>query len=197
MATQVSEILTRASIILQDAGGVRWPYIELLDWINRGVAEISVLKPTALGETIELTLVKGTLQKLPSNYHLLLAVNRNLATLSESPEGRTGGRAITVVPRDDLDAQIPDWHDSSVLPFTKTVLHMIEHESDQASFFVAPGNDGTGTIEVVASHLPPAVLPPETPLILASYTDDVPLTSQPCVSDSRSLPIGTGIWSAM
>lgn len=175
MAFTVRDIISNASTVLVDGGGVRWPYAELLQWVNLAVSEIAVLKPSATAETIEIALVKGTLQALPPTHHMLLAVHRNLVSVSSSPDGRAGGRAITTIQRDELDAQIPNWHDPSVLPYSQTVMHVIDHPSDPEAFFVAPGNNGTGIIEVLASRMNDPIPVPASPELLASYQIAVPL----------------------
>lgn len=102
MATAASKILTRASRSLQDAGGVRWPELTLLDWLNAGQREILVVRPDACNLGAELTLAAGVRQQLPTNGVKLLNVSHNTGA-------NAGLAAITPCERSMLDAYTPGW----------------------------------------------------------------------------------------
>ena len=70
---------------------------------------------------------------------------------------RTGGRAITPTRRDILNDQFLDWHSAAVVPFTRTVQHVIADEFEPRQFYVFPGNDGTGIIEAIVALIPTPV----------------------------------------
>jgi len=165
MTMVAREVLERARRVLNDEDSVRWTLDELRVWLNDGMREVVLQKPEASSKTFAHTLVEGTLQTLPSAYHYLLRVRRNLKT-----DARSSGAAITVIDRDILDAQMSDWHDSVYVPFEKTVRHVVFDEADPRSFYVYPGNDGTGRVELVASQLPADVLASPTPDNIATYT---------------------------
>lgn len=158
MTILASEIFDRVRRVAQDETSVRWPLVELRIWINDALREIVLQKPTASARTVVLPLVAGTYQSVPSQYISLLRVTRNLKTGANSP--RIGGRAIRVVPRDILDAQHPSWHDSSVVPLSVEVKHVIFDPADPMAFYVYPGNTGSGFVEATVSANPtPVPLP--------------------------------------
>ncbi|SDX73928.1 phage adaptor protein [Roseicitreum antarcticum] len=162
MAFQARDVMRRATIMLQDGGGVRWPAPELCDWLDDGAREIALQKPTATASTAVLELVEGTKQSLPEGYHKLLAVVRNVA-----------GRVVTPAVREVFDTQIPGWHDTAVLPFSATVMHVVDDMFDQSVFYVVPGNTGTGEVEAIVSRLPEKITRPSggsSILDLDSYT---------------------------
>lgn len=163
-------ILKRASITLQDDGNVRWPLPELLLYLNDAVAELAIHKPNAITQTIELALAEGTVQTLDDTHVSLVRAVRNLATLAASPSGRTGGRAITVTRRSTLDSVMPSWQDPAVLPYAATVDHVVQDMADPRTFYVVPGNDGTGVMEAVVAVLPADIAEPLNPLQIDSYT---------------------------
>ena len=172
------DVFARTTPILQDAGAVRWPYPEQILWLNDAVREIALLKPNATAKTVELAMVRGALQTLPATAQRLMQVIRNLDTLAGSETGRAGGRAITPITRDLMDSLRPNWTDPNVLPYGKVVRHVIDDAYDERSFYVVPGNDGTGIIEAIVSAIPADLSAPVTaPDSLASYaalTVDLP-----------------------
>lgn len=176
MPFTAAEVMTRAQYILQDAGSVRWTPIELRLWINDALREIAIRKPNATAASIEMDLVVGTYQTLPAGYQSLLRITRNLVTLDASVSKRGGGRVITPVAREVMDAQLPGWQDTAVLPYSRVVMHYIEEIIDRRSFYVVPGNDGDGVVEAIVSKIPAEVPVPTAPasaLDVASYTTNV------------------------
>lgn len=165
MAFTAAEVMRKASTILNDAGATRWTLPELLDWLNGATSEIAILKPTATAVTVALELDAGTKQAVPEGYHQILSVIRNTAS----------GKVVTPTTREVIDAQLPGWHSTTVLAFATNVSHFINVPEDQKIFYVCPGNDGNGSIEVVASAIPAKIARPPNPLDLDSYTANVPL----------------------
>ena len=163
MPFTAKSVISSAQNTLQDAGGVRWLLPELLGYLNAGVREVALQKPSATAETTTMNLVEGTEQTLPSGYHRLLTGISN--------EGN--GRAITPVVREVLDMQIPGWHSTSVLPFNVSVSHICDDPFDTSKFHVCPGNDGLGEIRAILSRLPAPIALPATPMDIDSYTATV------------------------
>lgn len=177
MTITAKEILERATTTLQDAANVRWPLSELLYWLNDGLLEIVTHKPNASSEVIEIALSQGTWQELDASYNQLLSVTRNLDNVAADAGGRTGGQTITTTGRDIMDRHMPGWQDPNVLPNSDQVNHVIFNEMVPRSFWVVPGNDGTGVIEAVVSTLPAQIATPADPLLIGSYaglTVDLP-----------------------
>ena len=164
-------ILENAAVILSDAGGNRWPWTELLGWLSAALREIAIIKPSATADVIEVTLQRGTKQRVPAGYHQMLDATRNLLTSASSPTGRSGGQAITTVTRDEIDAAIPGWHNPAILPYAKAVHHVVDADADPMTFYVVPGNDGTGLIEITASVMPAALPIPANPDLIESYAN--------------------------
>lgn len=167
MAILASEIMDRAKRIIQDETSVRWPLAELRMWVNDALREIVLQKPTAHSKTIIITLQAGTYQTVPANVIALLRVVRNLKTTSETV--RQGLRAIRMVSREVLDSQHPDWHDGTIIVASKIVKHVVFDQTDPKSFYVFPGNDGTGIVEAVVATSPTPVALPADPENIALY----------------------------
>lgn len=151
---KASELMDRARRIVLDETSVRWPLAELGMWMNDAVREIILQKPSASSDNRVLTLQAGTYQTIPSDALALLRIVRNV---SGTAQNRTGGRAIRIVSRDVLDSQHVDWHSTAGIPFSAVVKHYIYDETDAKTFYVFPGNDGTGKVEAVVSRVPVAV----------------------------------------
>jgi hypothetical protein len=147
------DILDRAQRLIQDETNIRWPLVELLLWLNDAQREIVLQKPSALSANRVLDLQQGTWQRLPADALSLLRIVRNITAVAEGGL-RTGGRAIRVVSRDILDSQQVDWHSGESVHFSTTVKHYVYDEEDTRSFYVFPGNNGTGKVEAVLSIEP-------------------------------------------
>ena len=173
MALKAQDVLSRASVTLQDDGFVRWTLPELLTYLNDGMREIAIVRPEAVAQTLELAMQEGTLQTLATAHIQLIRAIRNLDTLDADPEGRAGGRAITVVSRTTLDVTMPGWQDPDVLAYAKNVQHVIQDTMNPRAFYVVPGNDGTGTIEVLMAVMPTDVPLPAQPYNIENYTADL------------------------
>ena len=167
--TTAKDVLHRARIALNDANSTRWLLPELLMYLNDGLREIATNKPNAVSETAEIDLRQGTYQE--HDFLALIRVTRNLATDANAPGGRTGGSTITPIERSVMDTSMPGWHDPTIYPNQKIVDHIIQDMADPQSFYVVPGNDGTGKIEAVIARLPTDIEadPVGSPTNLESY----------------------------
>lgn len=168
MAFTAGAVLGRASVVLLDASHTRWPLPELLLWLNDGVREIAIHKPTAVAQNIPIALVLGSRQTLPAGAFLLIRPIRNLESGALSP--RVGGRIVNMVSRQSLDAINPSWHES---PPILEVRNVVADAMDPKTFYVWPPNTGTGFIEALVAVLPTDVAEPASPTLLASYTAEV------------------------
>ena len=149
MALTVANILDRVQITLQDTTNIRWTQAELLNHLNDGQREISLLKPDATSINTNVQLATGTQQSLPTGGNRILRVVRNM---SSAAGGATGGRAIRLVSRDSLDSQDPNWHDPTATGLSKhttIVRNWVYDEMDPKTFYVYPGVAGNAFVELV------------------------------------------------
>lgn len=160
MAVTASDIMDRAQRIVLDETNVRWPLPELLLWINDAERDVVIHKPSALSVTEAMTLQEGTYQKVPEKHIGLLRVVRNLVS-APTAVPRLGGRAVRVVSREILDTQNPDWHDPNEVEFRQAVKHYLFDEQDPRSFYVYPGNDGSGVLECIFAAQPQKLVLPQ------------------------------------
>lgn len=171
MTMQVKDVMRRARITLNDAGSVRWTLPEMLIYINDGVKEIAFAKPNAVSKTVEINLSQGTYQT--HDYLALIRVTRNLTAGAEAAGGRVGGRVITPVERDVLDASMPGWQDPALYPNAPQADHIAQDMADPQAFYVIPGNDGTGLIEAIVAELPAEIAEPAAGQTNIETYDDV------------------------
>lgn len=172
MAFTAGQVLTLAGRVLQDEAATRWTFAELLDWLNEGVSAIVLVRPSASSTTVTMGLQAGTLQALPSGYISLLKITRNV-TAAGPPI--VGGRAIRITSRDALDAIEPDWHNPKRVKYKSEVKQYTYDEEEPLSFYVYPGNDGTGVVEAIVCELPAPLAATGDPTLIASYAVDVAL----------------------
>jgi len=172
MPFQAKDVFERVLTTLQDEGATRWTTPELVKHLNDGLREITSIKPNANSKTVVLDLAEGTRQTLPPEYTVLSRVSRNMQA-----SGAGGGAIRALDSRSAMDAFMPNWQDPTVLPNSTKVVHVVHDMADPTTFYVMPGNDGTGKIEAVVGALPADVVLPTTgspdPDLVASYTDPV------------------------
>lgn len=151
MPIPVSEILQRASIILNDEDFVRWTKPELISWINDGAAEIVIRRPSAYAITESVALAAGVLQAIPPGAIQLMDIP---ATLDGYPVRR--------VDRQLLDDQYPGWRRQKA----GRTKHYTYDERTATAFYVYPPAVAGAEVEMFYSAPPPAV---------ASDTDELQL----------------------
>lgn len=172
MAFTAADVMARAAITLQDDDGVRWPAAELHGYLNDGVMAVVELKPTAKAVTASLALVAGTKQALPVQYLTIARVICNMV------DDTTPGAAITPLEsRALIDVMIPGWHDQTIVPYAKTVVHVVQDGTDPRTFHVIPGNTGAGKIMAVLGAMPSKTEAPAAPAgaLISDYTGAVDL----------------------
>jgi hypothetical protein len=170
------EIIELANVVLNDRDNVRWSLAEIAKWINEGVRAIILAKPSASSASVALQMAAGTLQKVPTTGALTpLALVRLVRNLKDDKEPRQGLRIITATSRILLDAQDPNWHDTSRTLPKGQVRQYIFDEATPLEYYVYPANDGTGWVEAVLSHLPTPLAATGEPTLIGSYEGDVGL----------------------
>lgn len=143
MPIPVADILSRASIVLNDEDHVRWTVGELLEWINDAAGEVVIRRPQARAQVRALTLVAGPLQSLPVGGIQVIDVVRNVP-----------GRSISRVQRRLLDDQAPDWYDAKQ---ADRIKHYTLEEETPTHFYVYPPAKAGTVVEAKFSEAPPAV----------------------------------------
>lgn len=150
MPVQISDVLQRAQVILQDVLGTRWDEPELLNWFSDGRREIATVRPTEFSKRVALPLARGTLQAVPTEAFQLIRIDCNL---TPGPQ-RVPGRAVTLVDRRVLDAMDPAWQDTRRVPYTAVARHYAYDLNEPMAFYVYPGNTGAGVVEAAVAVLP-------------------------------------------
>ena len=142
MTIKVVDILSRASVLLQDTAATRFTNANLLKFFNDGQREVVVHRPDALVSNGTLACANGSKQTIPSGGHRLVNVHRN-----------TNGRAVTQVERKMLDENLPTWHDETAS--NNGIEHFIYDSTDPKNFYVYPkAVSGTHSLEIVYSVIP-------------------------------------------
>lgn len=150
MPAQISAVLQRAQVILQDVLGTRWDEPELLNWFSDGRREIAAARPTEFSKRVAVPLVRGTLQAVPEEAFQLIRVDCNVSRSLP----RVTGRVVTQVERRVLDAMDPAWQDEKRVPYTAVARHYAYDLNEPMAFYVYPGNTGAGTVEAAIAVLP-------------------------------------------
>ena len=147
---KVSDITTRARILLNDQDGTRWLDSELISWINDAQKLIALVRPDASVANSTVTLAAGTKQAVPSGGFRLLDVIRNMAN-----DGVTGGRSIRIVDREVLDSQDPMWHTATQ---SGTIKHFVYDNRNPLAYYVYPPAVSGTKIEIMYSVAPAEVV---------------------------------------
>jgi hypothetical protein len=121
---------------------------ELLGWLNDGQREVVILKPNSHVKNLAVRMTAGTKQSLPADGVQLIDVVRNMGT-----DGNTPGRAIRIVMREILDAQVPNWHIATAAAEAK---HYVYSLLDPKNFYVYPPQPSAnqGYVEMVYGAAP-------------------------------------------
>jgi hypothetical protein len=149
MATvKVTDIIRRVEDVLQDTN-IRWPRLELQNWINESYLAITLLRPDANAKSGSFTCAAGTRQSLTAVFPSalrLLDVTRNVAAASSK-------KVVRLVSRSVLDDQRPTWHSETP---TVNIQHYTFDARQPKEFFVYPPATDSAQIEVVYADAPQA-----------------------------------------
>jgi len=131
MATvKVIDIIRRVEFVLQDTN-IRWPRLELQNWINESYMAITLLRPDANAKTGTFTCAEGTRQVLTDQFASalrLLDITRNLAATSTK-------KVVRIVSRSVLDDQKPTWHSETN---SVNIQHYTHDTRQPKEFFCLP-----------------------------------------------------------
>ena len=144
MLITASDLLLRASILLQDTTLTRWQTPELLDWLSDGQREYVRIKPDAYVRNVDFSLAAGATQARPADAVRLVDVPRN-----------SGGTAIRVISRRLLDTQVRDW--TSPARVNPVVVHYCWDPANPKFFDVYPPSPGGNVVELVYQAVPQAL----------------------------------------
>lgn len=143
MTIRAGDVVSRASIVLNDEDFVRWTKAELFAWLNDAACEVVIRRPAARAVTGEITLVAGTRQGIPDGGIELLDVVRNV-----------GGRSVRRTDRQLLDDAMPDWQQQKQ---SSVVKHYTFDERSPKVFYVYPPVVAGAKVEALYSAAPPLV----------------------------------------
>lgn len=150
MATvKVIDLVSRGLVLLQDATAVRWPVLELQDWINDSYREIILKRPDANSTVDTFNCAAGTRQSLLDQFPnavLLLDVVRNMAVNSDLG-------AVRQISRKTLDDQRNAWHGEKQ---TDDIEYYSFDPLLPKQFLVYPPALTSAQLEVVYSSVPTA-----------------------------------------
>jgi hypothetical protein len=143
---KVIEIIKRVEDVLQDSN-IRWPRVELQNWLNESYLQIALLRPDASSKTGTLTCVAGSRQTITSGFSTalrLLDVVRNLAASSDK-------KVVRLIDRSVLDDQRPAWHNDTASVNIQNYTFDVRQPKE---FFVFPPATTSAQLEVVYTDLP-------------------------------------------
>lgn len=147
MATvKVTDVIRRVEDVLQDTN-IRWPRLELQNWINEAYLAVVLFRPDANSKAGTFTCAAGTRQNVTSVFPTalrLLDVTRNLGATSSK-------KVIRLVERPVLDDQRPAWHAETP---TEDIQHYTFDARQPKEFFVYPPASAGAEIEVVYTAAP-------------------------------------------
>lgn len=143
---KVIDVIRRVEDVLQDSN-IRWPRVELQNWLNESYLAITLARPDANAKSGTFTCAAGTRQVLTAAFPSalrLLDVTRNVAATSTY-------RVIRLVARSVLDDQRPGWHAETG---TVNIQHFTFDPRQPKEFFVYPPATSAAEIEVVYTDSP-------------------------------------------
>lgn len=147
MSILVSDLITRASFLMNDEDKVRWTEAERIVWINDAARAIVTRRPGARAVTTTLTLAAGTYQTTPDRTTQVLDVIRNI-----NADGSLG-RAIRIADRQALDDADPDWHSAD----QEATQNYVIDERSPTTFYVYPPAVNGAKVSALLGQVPPAV----------------------------------------
>ena len=155
--TKVSDILSRANVILQDQD-LRWSKAEKIQWVNDAHKAIILLRPDAGMRRGDFTCTADTAQSLLASNGLadLNAYTpvRLRAVVRNKPQTGTG-RAIRHELQRVLDDQLPEWHATAATTSCQFYTH---DPANPTAFYLYPAPAAGHKVEVVYSATPTAAL---------------------------------------
>lgn len=145
MALTPNNLFDRVRDLIQDVSKVRWSDTELTNYLNDGRRDLAVARPDLFSETVDLTLVVGTKQAVPSDGTRFVDAIRNVS------DAGAIGRSVRIIEREVLDAQAPDWHAE---PTARVIKHFMYDEREPKTFYVYPPAIAGNKLTIVYTKAP-------------------------------------------
>jgi hypothetical protein len=161
MTISAQSIVRRVVDTLQDTESVRWSVGELVRYLNDGQREVVLQRPDATSTTITFSCAPGSRQSLPRDGAKLIDIIRNTSPMSTK-------RALRMVNRELLDAQIPGWRN---MPGAVDIVHFVYDPREPRTFYVYPPAASAAQLELIYAALPEDIAEP---------ADEDPYTSIDC-----------------
>ena len=162
MAVTAQSLIRRVIETMQDKTSIRWPVDELVRYLNDAQREIILYRPDAAVTNAAVPLVAGSRQTLPAGGTKLLDVVRNSAG---------SRRAVRIVNREILDAQLPGWHAQTG---AAEVLHYMYDPREPRVFYVYPPAVASGaSVDVTYASMPADIAEPAEGALYTAVTGNL------------------------
>ena len=162
MPISAQSIIRRCVETLQDNTSIRWPVSELVRYLNDAQREVILYRPDAAVTNASVPLVTGSRQNLPVGGTKLVEVVRNSAGTK---------RAVRMVNREILDAQLPGWHAQAGVT---EILHYMYDPREPRVFYVYPPAAATGAaVDLSYASMPADIAEPSEGALYTSVTGNL------------------------
>ena len=162
MPIPAQSIIRRCVETLQDNTSIRWPVSELVRYLNDAQREVILYRPDAAVTNASVPLVTGSRQNLPVGGTKLVEVVRNSAGTK---------RAVRMVNREILDAQLPGWHAQTGVT---EILHYMYDPREPRVFYVYPPAAATGAaVDLSYASMPADIAEPSEGALYTSVTGNL------------------------
>lgn len=162
MPIPAQSIIRRCVETLQDNTSIRWPVSELVRYLNDAQREVILYRPDAAVTNASVPLVTGSRQNLPVGGTKLVEVVRNSAGTK---------RAVRMVNREILDAQLPGWHAQAGVT---EILHYMYDPREPRVFYVYPPAAVTGAaVDLSYASMPTDIAEPSEGALYTSVTGNL------------------------
>lgn len=162
MPIPAQSVIRRCVETLQDNTSIRWPVSELVRYLNDAQREVILYRPDAAVTNASVPLVTGSRQNLPVGGTKLVEVVRNSAGTK---------RAVRMVNREILDAQLPGWHAQAGVT---EILHYMYDPREPRVFYVYPPAAATGAaVDLSYASMPADIAEPAEGALYTAVTGNL------------------------
>ena len=162
MPISAQSVIRRCVETLQDNTSIRWPVSELVRYLNDAQREVILYRPDAAVTNASVPLVTGSRQNLPVGGTKLVEVVRNSAGTK---------RAVRMVNREILDAQLPGWHAQTGVT---EILHYMYDPREPRVFYVYPPAAAMGAaVDLSYAAMPADIAEPSEGALYTSVTGNL------------------------